>query len=534
MLPEPPEPAQQGADGLPWWNERVFYEVFVRSFKDGNGDGIGDLQGLIEKLDYLNDGNPDTSEDLGITGIWLMPVAQSPSYHGYDVSDYYQIESDYGTNADFQKLVSEAHERGIAVIVDMVLNHTSTAHPWFRQAAFPGSETANWYIWSDQPGDYQSPWGSEVWHQPGGGNLENLRMYHTLHDYYYGLFWEGMPDLNYRNGAVTEEMFNILKFWLDDLGADGFRLDAVRHLIEDGEIQENTPETHAWLQNFDNYVHTVKAEAMTVGEIWDDTVDVAPYVPDEVDTAFEFKLAEAMLAAVNSGDNSLLAQQMQTVLDTYPEGQFAPFLTNHDMTRAMTELGGDTEKAKLAAALLLTAPGVPFIYYGEEIGLTGTRPEDINVRRPMQWDASANRGFSSAEPWTGLGTPDPAVDVAAESADPYSLLSRYRELIHLRQAHPALLVGDTWVVASTSPGVYSLLRASGGETLLVVANLTGQPLSDYALSLASGPLKRGMKAENLFGNGSPAAPKVNSSGGFEGYTPLKELPPYGVLIVSLR
>jgi alpha-amylase len=281
-------------------------------------------------------------------------------------------------------------------------------------------------------------------------------------------------------------MFDILKFWQDEMGVDGFRLDAVRHMIEDGAVQENTPETHAWLQNFDNFVHTEHPDALTVGEIWDDTVDVLPYVPEEVDIAFEFKLAEAIIAAVNSGGKERLNSQLQTVLEGYPEGQFAPFLTNHDMTRAMTQLGNSPEKAKLAAALMLSMPGVPFIYYGEEIGLTGTRPEDTNVRRPMQWDASATAGFTSGTPWLELGTKGRGADVDTQNADPNSLFNTYRSLIHLRQDTPALRAGDTWVVQSSLPQVFSLLRYSEGEAVLVVANLSSEAVSDYQLELASG------------------------------------------------
>lgn len=533
-LPEPPSPTLSGTDDLAWWNDRVFYEVFVRSFKDSNADGIGDLQGLIEKLDYLNDGDPTTTTDLGVTGLWLMPVAESPSYHGYDVTDYRTIEADYGTNDDFKQLVEEAHKRGIAVIVDMVMNHTSNQHPWFREAAYPGSATENWYIWSDTNPGFKSPWDSDVWHQFPVGDIQSLRAYHTMEDYYYALFWYGMPDLNYRNGAVTLEMFDILNYWLTDMDVDGFRLDAVRHLIEDGADQENTPETHTWLQNFDNYVHTVSPDALTVGEIWDETVEVAPYVPDELDIAFEFKLAEAIIASLNAGDNSQLVDQVQEVLQTYPEGQFAPFLTNHDMTRVMSQLGEDVEKAKAAATLLLSHPGVPFLYYGEEIGMTGVKPEDINVRLPMRWDETETAGFTTGKPWVDLGMESPLTNVAAQAEDSTSLLNRYRDMIHLRHEHAALRAGDTWLVGSDKPQVYSLLRYSGGEAVLVLVNLSGEPVNGYKLSLESGPLSGPVSASLLLGDGQVRAPGINSQGGFEGYTPLSELPPYAALVIQLK
>jgi alpha-amylase len=534
MLPEPPAPSQEGTDGMPWWNDRVFYEVFVRSFKDSNGDGNGDLQGLIEKLDYLNDGNLSTTSDLGITGLWLMPITESPSYHGYDVVDYRQIEQDYGSNADFQQLVSEAHRRGIAVIVDMVMNHTSNQNPWFIQAAYPGTRYENWYIWSPTDPGYKSPWDTQVWQKSPPLNFDSMRAYHSLKDYYYGLFWSGMPDLNYRNGAVTAEMFDILRFWLKDMNVDGLRLDAVRHLIEDGSILENTPETHAWLQNFDNYVHTLKPDMLTVGEIWDDTANITPYVPDEVDIAFEFKLAEAIIAGINSADNRGLYQQMETVLSTYPEGQFATFLTNHDITRLMTQLEEDSARAKVAAALLLTSPGVPFIYYGEEIGLIGAKPDDIDLRRPMQWDSSQTAGFTTGTPWVPPGKNSTSVNVSTQTADPTSLLDHYRSLIRLRQEHSALRTGNTWLVKSSAPQIYSILRHSSDENILVVSNLSAEPVSGYKLALESGPLQENVKASFIMGQGQPKSPMRNAQGGFDAFTPLTEIPPYTTWIFLLQ
>jgi alpha-amylase len=534
MLPEPPAPSQVGTSGLPWWNDRIFYEVFVRSFKDSNGDGNGDLQGLIDKLDYLNDGDPSTTSDLGITGLWLMPVTESPSYHGYDVVDYRQIEHDYGSNADFQELVSEAHKRGIVVIVDMVMNHTSNQNPWFVQAAYPGTRYENWYIWSPTDPGYLSPWDSQVWQKSPPLTFESMRAYHALTDYYYGLFWSGMPDLNYRNGAVTAEMFDILRFWLEDMNVDGLRLDAVRHLIEDGPIQENTPETHAWLQNFDNYVHTLKPDALTVGEIWDDTAKVVPYIPDEVDIAFEFKFAESIIKAINTGDNTGLISQMNTVLSSYPDGQFGTFLTNHDITRLMTQLQGDPARAKLAAALLLTSPGVPFIYYGEEIGLMGTKPDDIDLRRPMQWDGSPTAGFTTGTPWVPPGKNLATVNVATEEDDPASLLNQYRLLIQLRQEHPALRTGETWLVNSSVAQIYSFLRQSNDENVLVVANLSAEAVSGYQLTLDSGPLQKNIIASLLMGEGQPKPLTSNPRGGFNSYTPLSEIPPYTTLVILLQ
>ncbi len=311
MIPQPPAAPKAGAEGLPWWNDQVFYEVFVRSFYDSNADGMGDLQGLIQKLDYLNDGDPATTTDLGVTGLWLMPIAEAPSIHGYDATDFRQVEQDYGTNADFKQLVQEAHRRGMVVIVDMVMNHTSSENPWFIQSMIPGSPYENWYIWSPTDPGFLSPWDTQVWDQvPAGGALP--RAYHAMSDYYYALFSPTQPDLNFRDGAVTDEMFSILRYWLQDMGADGFRLDAVRHLIEDGALQTGTPETHAWLQAFNRYVHSLNPDALTIGEVWQDSPEVARYVNDaEVNLAFEFNLAQAILDSLNQGAANPLEFQIE-------------------------------------------------------------------------------------------------------------------------------------------------------------------------------------------------------------------------------
>ena len=269
-----------------WWNERVFYEIFIRSFKDSDGDGIGDIQGIIDKLDYLNDGDPTTTDDLGITGIWLMPPAEAYSYHGYDVTDYYNVEPDYGTIEDMQRLIDEAHARGIAVIIDMVVNHTSSRNPWFIQSRLGEEPYADWYIWADEDPGYAGPWGATAWH-PAGDR------------YYYGVFWDGMPDLNYRNPEVTQEMYNVATFWLDEIGVDGFRLDAIKHIIENGELQENTPESRQWLADYEAHLESVKPNSFTVGEIFNGpSFIVARYVEDDsIDIGFDFKIADETIGA---------------------------------------------------------------------------------------------------------------------------------------------------------------------------------------------------------------------------------------------
>ncbi|MCC6802044.1 MAG: alpha-amylase, partial [Anaerolineae bacterium] len=333
-------------DSVPWWNNRVFYEIFVRSFYDSDGDGIGDLQGIIQKLDYLNDGDPTTTTDLGVTGLWLMPVAESPSYHGYDVTDYLMVEPDYGTDDDFRALVAAAHTRGIAVIVDVVVNHTSREHPWFQASAAGNPHYADWYIWDESCPTYRGPWGEVVWI--------------PLDDRcYYAIFWEGMPDLNYTNPAVTSAMENVAHYWLTDMGADGFRLDALQHIVENGQNQANTDATHEWANAFHDTITSVKPDALSVGEIDANSYLAAPYVPDGADLVFAFDLADAMLQSANVGINSAVTTLQNRVVDLYPPNQYAAFLSNHDDNRSMNTLRHSVDKAKAAATLLLTQPGVP-------------------------------------------------------------------------------------------------------------------------------------------------------------------------------
>ncbi len=502
-----------------WWNDRVFYEVFVRSFYDSDGDGIGDLQGVIQKLDYLNDGDPSTTTDLGVTGLWLMPIMESPSYHGYDVTDYRTVEADYGTNDDFKQLVAAAHERGIAVIVDLVVNHTSVEHPWFTASAAGDPTYADWYIWDQSCPTYLGPWNEKVWIKRGDSC-------------YYAIFWEGMPDLNYRNPAVTAEMDDVARYWLDDMGADGFRLDALQHIIEEGRAQANTDATHQWADDFHSYVDSVKPDALTVGEVFATDILSSTYVPEGADLTFDFDLAQSMLQAAKGGRSNSVSGIQERAVQLYSTNQYAAFLTNHDQNRVMNELGGDVNKAKLAATLLLTQPGVPFIYYGEEIGMMGAKPDE-RIRTPMQWDSTdKSGGFTTGRPWELLQNNAAAVNVAAQDSDSDSLLSAYRALIHLRESHPALQHGDYVPVESASRQLYSFMRHSAGETLLVIVNLGKTAVSDYGLTLADASLSEGAQASLVDGTGSLTQPALEADGKFSSYTPLQELPPYTLTVIQ--
>ncbi len=522
----------QGTDGYPWWNDTVFYEVFVRSFKDTNGDGSGDFQGLTEQLDYLNDGKPETSTDLGITGLWLMPVHPSPSYHGYDVSDFYAINAQYGTMDDFRHFLDQAHQRGIRVIIDLVMNHTSIGNAWFSQARQdPSSSFRNWYIWSDTDPGYPGPWGQQVWYKTDNG-------------YYYAIFWEGMPDLNYNEPAVIKEMENVAKFWLQDVGVDGFRLDAAKHIVEAGQTQENSAANHTWWETFRKAYKSYNPQAMTVGEVWSSTDQVSKYLEgDELDLAFDFDLAGTMVSGAGTLSANTVRNGLAKTTKSFKPGQYAVFLTNHDQDRTMNKMLNDPQRAKLAASVLLTTPGVPFIYYGEEIGMLGVKPDE-NIRTPMQWNADKNAGFSTASyTWRPVNSDYKEKNVAAQLNDPGSLLVHYRLLISLRNQHAALRIGDYIEIIPSDRKALAYLRVSQGETILVIVNFTKDALSDVTFSLKDGALTGSYRAVPLLFTGGPEKSKpfaeliATSTGGMDAYQPLPEgqsLPPYCTLVIQLQ
>jgi glycosidase len=462
----PSSPASTpAASGQSWLRGAVFYEVFVRSFSDSNGDGVGDLQGLISKLDYLNDGNPATTTDLGVDALWLMPVFQSPSYHGYDTVDYERIDDEYGTAEDFQRLLDEAHRRGIRIIVDFVMNHSSDKHPWFvESASSPASPKRDWYVWrADDPGWVQ-PWGgsNHTWHERNGA-------------FYYGLFWSGMPDLNFSTPAVRQEMERLAAFWISR-GVDGFRLDATRHLFANGpgDLQNDQPESFEYLKEFWASVRKANPRAVLVGENWTETPIIASYY-QTLPMSFDFPLAAEILAGVKDGEASGIAGKLGEILELYPPGAIdAPFLTNHDMQRFATGLGNDPAKLRSAAAVLLTLPGAPFLYYGEEVGLqNASGGQDEHKRTPMPWDASETGGFTTGKPWFAFAPGKETANVAAQTADPGSLLSHYRNLIRARKTSAALRKGDLTILTSPvkSDPVLAFVRQSGKERVLVVHNL---------------------------------------------------------------
>ncbi len=498
-----------------WWDDTVFYEIFVRSFYDSNGDGIGDFNGVTEKLDYL--------ASLGVSGIWLMPIFPSPSYHGYDVTDFYSVNPQYGTMEDFRNLLDQAHQRGIHVIIDLVLNHTSDQHPWFKSAKKNvNSPYRNWYIWSETDPKYKGPWGESVW-------------YPTLTGYYYGIFESFMPDLNYNNPAVTQEMDKIVTYWLKDVGVDGFRLDAAKHLIENGSTQQNTAATHQWYANFRPVYKAVNPQAITVGEISGDPPSVlASYTNgSQLDLVFDFGLANAFVNSANGGQAAYAVNALETSIKLMPNFQFAPFLTNHDQNRVMSDFRGDMNKARVAASLLLTSPGTPFIYYGEEIGMVGMKPDE-NIRRPIQWSDAANAGFTTGKPWRPTDAGYAQVNVESESADPNSLWSHYQMLIKIRNEHPALRTGAIEFFQTENPQLYATLRSKGDEFILTLINLGKDSIQDYDLELSDTALPAGTYTLTpLMGDGNPSSLTVETNGSISKGKPLEEIPPYSTYIFQL-
>lgn len=473
-----------------WWNDAVFYEIFVRSFFDTDGDGIGDFNGLIEKLDYLNDGDPETDDDLGITGIWLMPIHPSPSYHGYDVTDYKGVNSQFGTMNQFKTFVEEAQSRGIRVIIDFVLNHSSSQHPWFINSRNNVPGYRDYYRWRTSHPGYNGPWGQPVWHQHSSG-------------FYYGLFWGGMPDINFDHDPVKDKLFEAAQFWLNDVGVDGFRLDAVTYIFEDGSQLEHVEETFHFWEEFNTMVKQQNPEAVTVGEAWTNTEQILPYVTNNrLNFAFEFDLSYSILNAVRSGNTTQLYAQMQKVYNSYNYLQYATFLTNHDQNRVMNELNDDWEKAKTAASIYLTLPGVPFVYYGEEIGMTGAKP-DPQIRTPMQWTDGPNAGFTTGSPWINLNSDYQIRNVAIQREDPESLFNTYRRLVHLRNNQPALRTGSWTPVQSSANSLFSFLREKEDDRILVIANTGMQSISGSELIIPGAPIDSGtFTVDELFSGDS--------------------------------
>lgn len=493
-----------------WYKNTLLYEVYVRAYCDSNADGHGDLPGLTQKLDYL--------QELGVDCLWLLPIYPSPLLDdGYDIADFYNIHPDYGTLEDFKTLLNAAHERGMRVITDLVLNHTSSQHPWFQAArADRNSPYRDYYVWSDTDKKYQeariifidtekSNW---TWDEAAG-------------QYYWHRFFASQPDLNFDNPAVQQEMMNVMTFWLD-LGVDGFRADAVPYLFErEGTNCENLPETHAYLKKLRRFLDENYPDQILLCEANQWPEDVRPYFGDgdEFHMGFHFPLMPRIFMAIRKEDITPLVWILGRTPPIPGNCQWCTFLRNHDeLTLEMvTEeerqwmwqeyapdprmrlnlgirrrlaplLDNDRRKIAVANSLLHTLTGSPIIYYGDEIGMG----DDIllfdrnGVRTPMQWDASntdsPNAGFSNASP-SQLYAPiikdqvygPDHVNVYLQSVEQNSLLNLIRQMIRVRKAHPAFGWGDfAWAETGTT-AVAAYWRTYQEERLLMINNISSQP-----------------------------------------------------------
>ena len=503
-----------------WYKDAVFYEIYVRAFHDSNGDGHGDLRGLIEKLDYL--------KALGVDCLWLLPIYPSPLRDdGYDISNYYDIHPDYGTMDDFETLLEEAHKRGLRIILDLVLNHTSNQHPWFRAArSNKGSIFRDYYVWSESSMAFrdariifldteESNW---AWDEKS-------------EQYYWHRFFASQPDLNYDNPAVQAEMLKAMSFWLD-LGVDGFRADAVPYLFErEGTSCENLPETHAFLKEIRKFINEHYPDRILLAEANQWPEDIIPYFGDggdEFHMGFHFPIMPRIYMAIRKENRTQLVWIMGRTPTLTETNQWCLFLRNHDeLTLEMvTEeerewmwqefapdprmrlnlgirrrlaplLDNDNRKIMLANSLLFTLPGSPIIYYGDEIGMgDNIWLHDRNgVRTPMQWDESPNAGFSSA-PARSVYLPiidddtfgRRQVNVKKERNNPYSLWNAIRHLIEVRKAHQAFGRGEFQWIDCKNDAVAAYTRSYKGEVIYVVNNLSAGE-QEIAIPLP-GPTKR--------------------------------------------
>jgi maltose alpha-D-glucosyltransferase/alpha-amylase len=488
-----------------WFKDAVIYETHVKAFYDANGDGIGDFPGLVQKLDYL--------EELGITCLWLLPFFPSPLRDdGYDIADYRGVHPAYGTLEDFHLLVREAHRRGISVVIELVVNHTSDQHPWFQRArrAPPGSEERDYYVWSDT--DQRYPDARIIFLDT---ERSNWAWDEVAQAYYWHRFFGHQPDLNFDNPRVVEEILAVMSFWLD-MGVDGFRLDAIPYLVErDGTSCENLPETHSVIKRIRGHLERHYPGRMLLAEANQWPWDVRPYFGDgdECHMAFHFPVMPRIFMALRRQDAEPVVDILRRTPPIPDTCQWGLFLRNHDELtlemvteeerdymvlayardpRARLNLGirrrlaplldNGLRRIELLNGLLFSLPGTPIIYYGDEIGMGDdvARPDRDGVRSPMQWNAGRNAGFSEAEPAALYSQPiaDPvyapgAVNVDAQRRDPSSLYQWMRRMLRLRKMFPVFGRGTLEFVPVRNKAVLAYVRRWEEDSILCVANMSG-------------------------------------------------------------
>ncbi|MGR2933832.1 alpha-glucosidase [Vibrio vulnificus] len=498
-----------------WWHDAVVYQIYPRSFCDSNNDGIGDLNGIIGKLDYL--------KTLGVNVLWLSPVYKSPmDDNGYDISDYQDIAAEFGTMADMQNLLAQAKARDIRVVMDLVVNHTSDEHPWFLEARkSKDNPYRDYYIWRDAkpdgsvPDDQGSIFGGSAWQWD-----------EATQQYYFHLFSKRQPDLNWENPKVQHEVHKMMNWWIDQ-GIGGFRLDVIDLIGKeiDKGITGNGPRLHPLLQEMNRATFGDK-DLLTVGETWGATPEIAKLYSDperhELSMVFQF---EHITLTWQHGDKSnpipLDLKQFKHVLTKWQtelsnQGWNSLFWNNHDLPRVVSKYGDDkryrVESAKMLATALHFLKGTPYIYQGEEIGMTNVAFESLdqykdietlnfykvktesgvshqhmmdaihensrdNARTPMQWSASQNGGFSQAKPWIEVNPNYPEINVEQALADSDSIFYHYQKLIELRKQHPAIVYGDFTPLFAEHDSVFAYVRSHQDEQLLVINNFSDQEVS---------------------------------------------------------
>jgi alpha-glucosidase len=559
---EAPLPAPAVASGQAWWKHAVIYEIYPRSFQDSNGDGIGDLNGIARRLDYL--------QALGVDAIWIAPIYPSPQVDfGYDISDYEKIDPQYGTLADFDRLLVEAKQRDIRIVLDMVLNHTSNQHPWFAESASARTNPKHdWYVWSDgrkaangtvlPPNNWVSLFGGSAW-----------EWVPAVRQFYYHKFYKQQPDLNWRNPAVENAMFDVMRFWLDR-GVAGFRLDALPELFEDLQLRDEPalggrnaqgdpnlnhlftrelPEVHGTLRRMRAMISKYPGNRVLIGETY------LPNVAD-LDRWYggaqhdELQLPMDMnVGFINRLDPSAFRQRIEEV-ETQVHGSQPLFVfDNHDNVRSWDRYGDGAHNqaiAKIIATLLLTSKATALLYQGEELGQPTTPPTRVEEvrdpmgitgwpkekgrdgeRAPLPWDASdAQAGFSTnPRPWLPLPPNYRTINVQSELADPYSLLNWHRRLIALRRAIPALREGGVVMLDRRNKNVLSYARVDAqGKAVVVSLNMSGEP---QTISLAlEGSGINGSQVTTLLAN--PGS--IFDHGAAQGVT----LPPYAAWVASVE
>lgn len=506
-----------------WWKEGVVYQIYPRSFKDANGDGIGDLQGIIEKLDYL--------EKLGVDIIWLSPVYKSPNDdNGYDISDYQDIMDEFGTMAEMDLLISEVHQRKMKIILDLVVNHTSDEHPWFIESRSSlDNPLRDYYIWrkgkgAEPPNNWGSWFGGSAWEYDS-----------TTDEYYLHIFSKKQPDLNWENPQLREEIYKMMDWWLKK-GIDGFRMDVINLLSKDQSLPDglkkeedlygvgnpyyiNGPKIHDYLQEMNNRV-LAKYDIMTVGETAEITPEVAQQYVDfdrhELNMVFGFDHMGIDHGSTKWDKKVWSLPELKKINQSWYEtlrekGWNTFFLNNHDQPRAVSRFGNDriyrVRSAKMLATLLLTLPGTPFIYQGEEIGMTNIqfdsiedyrdietlnwyrekkeagRPEEQimqaiyhtsrdNSRTPMQWDATDHAGFSTITPWIRVNSNYPEINVQKAQTESDSILKYYQDLIKLRKDTLTLVYGRYQIIQEDHPHIYAYLRELAQDRILIMLNFS--------------------------------------------------------------